>query len=216
MFCNVCGIEGPDASRFCWKCGQPLNATPSLTPVQQPRQIPGLKPVAKGRFDVNNLTSGQAALIVLGIVAFLVICGLLTDTSKPTAEQETRASTTSTYRDAFISKVQSLMNKADAEANPTRLVHPTVSGNPADKSVLSIFCPKVEPTGGSSDGLCVGVYQGFKNDVAGPNEARIAGFDRIVIWSPHFYKILVLHGEACSPSVFCDALVDSGRIERIQ
>ncbi len=244
MFCNVCGTECPDVSRFCCKCGQPLNASPSRTPanVQQPPNFPvskanwtGFQPAAKGRFDANNLRRGQAALIVLGIVAFLVICGLLTDTSKPTSEQETgpsgtsrnlgnsaqkmssaTASTESTYRDAFISKEQSLMDKADFEANPTRLVHPTVSANPDDKSLLNIDCPKVEPTGGSGDGLCLGMYQVFKNNAALPNEARMSDFDRVVIMSPHFYRILVLRGEPCSPSVFCDMVVDSGEIEKIQ
>jgi hypothetical protein len=244
VFCPKCGVELPDDSQFCRKCGQPLNASPSATTagVQQSPTFPvskanwtGFKPTAKGRFDAKNLRSGQVALIVLGIMAFLIICGLLTDTSKPAAEQATvpsgpstnfgnsaqrmssaTASTESTFRDAFISKEQSLMNKADSEAYPTKLVHPTVSANPDDKSVLNIECPKVEPTGGSGDGLCFGVYQVFKNNVALPNEARMADFDRVVIRSPHFYKVLVLRGEACSPSVFCDALVDSGKIEKLQ
>jgi hypothetical protein len=35
----------------------------------------------KGRFDVKNLTGIQVVLIVFGIIAFFVVCGLLTDTT---------------------------------------------------------------------------------------------------------------------------------------
>jgi hypothetical protein len=122
----------------------------------------------------------------------------------------------STYRAAFVSKLQSVMNKADSEAFSANLVHPTVTVNRDDESVLNIDCPKVEPTGGSGDGLCVGVYHSFKNDSAIRNEAKMAGFDRIVLISPHLYKILVLRGEPCETSAFCDALVDSGKIENLQ
>jgi hypothetical protein len=38
--------------------------------------------------DVNNLTTRQGCLIVLGIAAFLVICGVLTDTSRPTTSPD--------------------------------------------------------------------------------------------------------------------------------
>ena len=207
MFCNACGTERPDLVRVCPKCGQPSIATPPLTHF-------GIK--KPERMAANNLTRSQGFLIVFGILVLLVIFGLLTDTSKPTAgKEEAAVPIQSTYRDTFISKLQSLMNKADSDAYSERLVHPTASANLDDKSVLNIDCPKVEPTGGSGDGLCLGVYQGFKSNAAMPNEARMADFDRVVIMSPHFYKILVLRGEPCSPSVVCDALVDSGKIEKI-
>lgn len=166
----------------------------------------------------NNLTRSQGLLIVLGILALIFIFGRKTDTSKPTAvKEDAQVPAQSTYRGTFISKLQSLMNKADSDAYSERLVHPTVSTNADDKSVLNIDCPKVEPTGGSGDGLCLGAYQGFKNNVGMRNEARMANFSRVVIMSPHLYKILVLNGEPCrSPSAACDGLVDSGVIEKVQ
>lgn len=84
MFCSACGAKYQDSDRFCPNCGHQFGAAPSLanTSVVKP------KPVTQGGFDVNHLTGKQISLIVLGIVAFLIVCGLLTDTSKPTSDQE--------------------------------------------------------------------------------------------------------------------------------
>lgn len=77
VFCDACGAGCPDASAFCSKCGRPFIASSS----------------ARRRFDTNALTRRQTVLIVLGIVGFLVICGLLTDTSKPTPAEEQTTTT---------------------------------------------------------------------------------------------------------------------------
>ena len=89
MFCNACGAECPDASTFCSKCGQAfIPSSPTSFPV-----------ATRPRFDVNNLTRPQIALIVLLIVGFLVVCGILTDTSKPGSEQQASTSGSGTYLD---------------------------------------------------------------------------------------------------------------------
>jgi hypothetical protein len=79
VFCNTCGTECAGASGFCPKCGRAFI----------PRSSPPFTTAPQRRFDPNNLTRRQVSLIVLGIVGFLVVCGLLTDTSKPTSEQAT-------------------------------------------------------------------------------------------------------------------------------
>jgi hypothetical protein len=99
VFCNSCAAPIAAESRFCNSCGAPVAASPirpginaslSAMHVQRTSATGGSLKETKDStsilrgMDVNNLTSRQAWLIVAGIVAFLVICGVLTDTSKPT------------------------------------------------------------------------------------------------------------------------------------
>jgi len=87
MFCHACGAECHDSNRFCAKCGYLFNAAPTPTSMNsEPKPA-----TAKNRFDANNLTGRQAFLIVLGIVAFLIVCGLLTDTATRTAGNQQAA-----------------------------------------------------------------------------------------------------------------------------
>jgi hypothetical protein len=224
MFCCRCGVEAPNDSRYCQECGQPVTTgTTSASAVASvPPRIGG--PDILHRDVKHPIVTGVGILVaVFAVIAFF---GSLEDRTPNTnggvtsnqSSSVTSATGASSYRQSFVAKLQSVMDKGDARANPAMLVHPTVRPNSDEKALLNIDCPKVEPDGGRSDGICMGAYLGWKGNSAVAKEARMAGFDKVVIWSPHFYKILILRGEPCdnNSSNICDALVDGGFVEKLQ
>lgn len=230
MFCCRCGVEAPNDSRYCQKCGQPIIAVTTSTSAvaSVPPRIGEPDTITPGREGYPNWGLLKVVGILVAVFVVIVFFGSIEDekpnTNSGVTSNESSSVTNpdgaSSYRQSFVAKLQSVMDKADAEANeadPGTLVHPTVRSNPDDKAVLNIDCPKVEPPEARSDGLCVGAVLGWKENSAIAKEARMAGFDKVVICSPHFYKILILRGEPCgnNSSNFCDAMVDDGIVEKI-
>lgn len=84
MFCRQCGSEIPDGARFCVKCGAPASADGEATPELERQMVsePNPAPVGAPRRIVRlgAVLAVIAAVVVLGIGAFLALGSLPDDT----------------------------------------------------------------------------------------------------------------------------------------
>ena len=75
-YCNNCGTQVDEVSKFCVNCGQPLNNHPNYTQPQQNYQYPPYQPPQYNPYvrPIRPRTPGKGigiAAMILGIVALI-------------------------------------------------------------------------------------------------------------------------------------------------
>lgn len=125
MFCEQCGTQLDNDSKFCLNCGTPI------TPVEAPPAAPVEAPAAPGFFSSKKnvmITCIVAAVLVVGIIAAIIIAGLPTPIYMDdfiTIEYEGLSTKGTAYLnfdyDAFENRLLQEMSKQEMEVMARRL-----------------------------------------------------------------------------------------------
>ncbi len=78
MFCEKCGAQVDNDSKFCLNCGTPVTPEPEPAPAPAPAPASPAKPGFFSNKKNVMITAIVAAVIVVGIIAAIVIAGLPT------------------------------------------------------------------------------------------------------------------------------------------